>query len=630
MLYKKLANIIIPALFAITDTLVILYFKDQIALELLNTKCDVSTLSSLVIQKWSHIEWGIAISSFLIRFFVSQNDCCRTNKKDVVLAILFSLVMVFGNSYELTDSSALVAGNSLLLVLSIVIYILTFSCALNLVILTKKIIYVISNWNPNLPKIWKEHSFIFPLIVILLCWIPYLIVGYPARFEYDAYHQLMSYLGDFRLTQHWPVTSTYFFGFTYDVGRMIFHSNNAAIFFVTVVQTVICAISLAFTINVQKNINVSSGWRLISLVIYSIMPIFPRYLTALVKDALFSCSVVVFIAILALILFGKRENRVVLCALLLEGVGVCLLRNNGKYIILFCLLFTIMRWLKSKHKIMLRLSTAMISVLLIQLLYSSLLVNIGIPKGSEKEALSIPFQQTARYVFLYDEQVTDTEKEAIGLVLEYDTIVEKYNPKLSDPVKGTYHAEKSGDLINYFVKAWLPGLFRHPMSYIAATFNNIEGFFYPFSVEKSSGIYTAVNFDSEVKYFNGPGDYISLKTAFIESIKKIENAFFLFCNCGMQMWLSIGLIIYTLAKGYKKQLLMIPTLIGLLVIIASPTFVHNGLRYALPVLFGNIFLCSVLLLPDDVQDLNNHNENKDNLSLYLYRTHRRITEGRRL
>ena len=46
----------------------------------------------------------------------------------------------------------------------------------------------------------------------------------------------------------------------------------------------------------------------------------------------------------------------------------------------------------------------------------------NINEGSIKEALSIPFMQTARYVVAYDSEVTEEERNAINNVLEYDTL----------------------------------------------------------------------------------------------------------------------------------------------------------------------------------------------------------------
>ena len=49
---------------------------------------------------------------------------------------------------------------------------------------------------------------------------------------------------------------------------------------------------------------------------------------------------------------------------------------------------------------------------------------LGVLPGSAKEMLSIPFQQTARYVTKYSDEVTEEEKDATNNVLQYDNLKE--------------------------------------------------------------------------------------------------------------------------------------------------------------------------------------------------------------
>ena len=53
---------------------------------------------------------------------------------------------------------------------------------------------------------------------------------------------------------------------------------------------------------------------------------------------------------------------------------------------------------------------------------------IGVEPGSVRAMLSIPLQQTARYVTTYPEDVTKEEKEALEAVLDYENLSEIYDP----------------------------------------------------------------------------------------------------------------------------------------------------------------------------------------------------------
>ena len=88
--------------------------------------------------------------------------------------------------------------------------------------------------------------------------------------------------------------------------------------------------------------------------------------------------------------------------------------------------------------------------------------------------LSIPFQQTARYVKYYGNDVSTEEEKVIRKVLDYDTIGKNYDPDLSDPVKNTYK-QKDEYLKDYF-NIWFEMLKKHPTAYIQATLNGTYGY----------------------------------------------------------------------------------------------------------------------------------------------------------
>ena len=81
--------------------------------------------------------------------------------------------------------------------------------------------------------------------------------------------------------------------------------------------------------------------------------------------------------------------------------------------------------------------------------------------------LGILFQQTARYVKQYPEEVTPEEKEAIDGVIDYEKLAEKYNPQLTDPVKYTFRQDCTSQELAAYLNAWFGMLLRHPGTYIS-------------------------------------------------------------------------------------------------------------------------------------------------------------------
>ena len=100
------------------------------------------------------------------------------------------------------------------------------------------------------------------------------------------------------------------------------------------------------------------------------------------------------------------------------------------------------------------------------------LIEVGKPAASE--GLSVPFQQTARYVCEYEDEVTEYERQVINDTLNFDAM-KNYEPRTSDPIKILYRA---GDLGPY-MKIWLQMFFTHTGCYVAFFLNKGYGYLSP-------------------------------------------------------------------------------------------------------------------------------------------------------
>ena len=89
--------------------------------------------------------------------------------------------------------------------------------------------------------------------------------------------------------------------------------------------------------------------------------------------------------------------------------------------------------------------------------------------ASPREALSLPIQQTARFVVEYGDEVTEEERAIIDKVIDYDAIIYKYDPMISDPVKFTYRADATAQDVMRYLGVWLKLAARHPDCCLAAT-----------------------------------------------------------------------------------------------------------------------------------------------------------------
>ena len=61
--------------------------------------------------------------------------------------------------------------------------------------------------------------------------------------------------------------------------------------------------------------------------------------------------------------------------------------------------------------------------------------------------LSVPFQQSARFVRDHPEEVTEEEYRVLDSVLGMEDLGQRYNPRNADPVKGFSQRAEDGEYI---------------------------------------------------------------------------------------------------------------------------------------------------------------------------------------
>ena len=213
--------------------------------------------------------------------------------------------------------------------------------------------------------------------------------------------------------------------------------------------------------------------------------------------------------------------------------------------------------------------------------------------------LSVPFQQTARYVKYHSEDLSKEDIKIIDYVLGYDDIAVRYNPELADPVKNAYNKYTTNEELLKYFNVWFKGLLKHPGTYIEATMNNVYGFFYP---EKTNW-YVYYKFDDRITEDGFNYHYNSLKTmrnilsGFAVEFPYIPIIGFI-SNIAFNVWIIFTLLAYTFyKKDYKKVLILLPTLVLILVCVVGPA--NTYFRYALPFIFAMPFIISTFLEKKD-------------------------------
>lgn len=430
---------------------------------------------------WSYLSISILIFCYYMIVTFNYNDLnkYKTNP-NIVCSIIFGLIYILGREY-LWNNKFFINLNIIKIFFIIIQWIIISFIFYEFLIFIHKLKiknnksnYFMNKLNEN--NIWK----IF--LIILCCWIPYLILMYPTLINADSLFELAEFWGMHNkqsmdvilknssqlITSHHPVLYTYLIGYFSK-----FININIGLYLYNILQTLIVIYSISnlllFVNNRIKNNQILSYM----FIIICFYPFIPYLFISLEKDVLFACAFMFFGMSLYECVFEDNLN---LKRFSISSILLVLLRNNVKYIFFLFLLILFMFMKNFRKKIFI---TAFLIVCSIVTL--NIFCNINnITAGSKVEMLSIPLQQTARYVKYYENEVTNNEKEVINKVLDYKNISKKYKPRISDPIKNMFNDKKpsNNEICDYF-KVWFKMFFKHPICYIEATLNTQIETFYP-------------------------------------------------------------------------------------------------------------------------------------------------------
>lgn len=340
---------------------------------------------------------------------------------------------------------------------------------------------------------YRRHSFLCPFLILLCgCILPLALV-YPGGMNADSWCQAGMYFqvvrpdwGLYEFTSHHPPAHTVYFSSIIALGRKL-GSADLGLFAVMLLQAGMHSAVFAYALHTMRQLGAPRYLRVLGLLAAMFSPFYVTAYPTVVKDNVYSWAILLFvIEVICMLRLGRdywRSGRHM--ALLALGIlGSMLMRNNGKYVIYpMVLLLLILFFIQYKKTGVLRRAALclLLPVLAANLIQSALMSHYDIEKGSIREALSMPIQQTARYVLERGDEVTAEEKAAIAAVLDYDNMARDYYPMESDPVKDAFNpSATTADVLSY-LKTWLRMGLKHPMVYVKATVNQSYPLVYPFA-----------------------------------------------------------------------------------------------------------------------------------------------------
>lgn len=515
---------------------------------------------------------------FLIRYVRKQGMVC--DKWIKIFSLIFSVSYVVSLSYAKYDSAAFLFEDRFQMLLSIVCiigYYIIIQYSLCLLIMGIESAARRPVSQDSTDKFFHRHMWLVAFLIIFLCWLPWILMNYPGTDEPDSIYQMQQYFGDAAFNAHHPPLSTFVMGILFVIGRFIWNANFGFFLYIFL-QTFLGALIFSWSINEIHKLGIRCKYCLIAVLYYALLPIWGGTMQGDGKDILYAESVALFVTCMVKIIVARQCGKKESFFIVVSGILAALLRNNGIYAVLPTILIMLfyLRNVERKKMCVVLIIVTLFYYGVTNLIYPSM----GIEKGSVREALSIPFLQTAVYVNTYEDEVTEYEKEVIESVLNYDAL-KTYNPKNADSVKNTYKEDNS-KLPEYF-KIWFQMFIKHPISYVSTFVNCGGGYFAPVM----TGFPAPIG-DKSSLYFAELGVEHVFGNKFSDFFVEIEYACMelpvikYFCMSGTYTWLILCCIMLLLReKMYSGLILFVPEIMNVLVCIASPTW---HIRYMLPVM----------------------------------------------
>lgn len=490
----------------------------------------------------------------------------------IFLSLLLAGIQIIGYSFSVQNNWNLVFQKKMLIV-----WLIGSALFFVVISLVYRVLDKLENKDKTSFEITRKKVVILALI-LLLCWLPYIIIFYPGSANPDVGDQLGQFFHNSTMcwtakyvnlvnperslwNNHHPVFHTLILGLFVEFGKNIGH-KTIGLFCLTMIQIILMIGVFAYIILYLKKVNVNKKIVRIIFVFYALWPLAPLTTLSLCKDTFFTICVLIATIMLFHMLKSPvdfYENKKNLIGLIIVFILMGLFRNNGLYLLIVALPIFLLIGKGARKRIFV---SFLIPIIFLGVFMPKVVFRAAqIAPGSEKEMLSVPLQQVARVLKEHEKKISTKDKKIIENTMcpgrDYHFLIQVYNPRFADPVKATYNKQQTAKQKQDFLKVWKKYLFRYPGVYIQAAINNNYEYFYYERYGKGVLYYNGITVEKE--YFLGMEN--SPRTKAIRSkiwntmysIKENPYIGWIF-NIGFYMNIFIIIMVYALIKKKYKTI----------------------------------------------------------------------------
>lgn len=450
--------------------------------------------------------------------------------------------------------------------------------------------------------------------VILLCWIPWIVMMYPANIGPDTVAQLVWMrtghawdpstrldLSGYALSDQHPWFDSLIYG-AFDKFGLWMGNEQLGLFLLSLFHALFLSFSFGVVLvylsaRVEVPVNLSIGLT----VFVALVPVYGRLSMSVVKDLTFMpfylLWLVMYIEYIRRTIGRIKVSSRFCCAFIILSILCMLTRKIAFYILLFCFL-SLLIFVKRKIVALLFMAT----IIAVQVLVPKIVFPIlHVESAGTQEVIAIPLQQSAGILIEHEDELSTNDKRQMLSVFSCSIGQMRRGISLdsADWIKDNcYNHESSKKDLAVFLKTWVKQSSRHARTcwrytswlsqpfYMNANRFYDEGFFVHWGWEDRGG--------SEILSRYRPleqSDNQKIGKAIYTTLEQLPVVGLLMSEATYVLWIPvISLCLCIVLKRKTNVLVFIPFLMNMGTLIVSPA---AQLRYSWSLLFGAVILIAM-------------------------------------
>ena len=408
-----------------------------------------------------------------------------------VLSFLFSQFVTIGNSFYIKQDWSLCFGSKL----SIIIWAIQSFCFGYVFYRIVLGCFSLLQHNSFKQESYKFHAFRW-FCGLLIVRLIYLLLLYPCVFDIDAAIGLRTFLDpNSAICNHHPIFVQSLHALFFSIGKMMGY-RSIGIALLSFILIIFSSGILTYGLTLLAKSGIGRKKTLTIAFIFLLFPFYSFLSVFITKDGLFSYSFLFYLFTLYEIYLTKgecfRHKRFGLLHIL-SILLLCLTRHQGVYFVLaefFLLLYCYRQYWEK---------VLTIHVLPLSLFFyfsNVILPRLDVEPVGKQEIYGTLFHQTANYLRLFPDELSNSERKTIEKILDAEKIKQEFTYNLTDGSKDCYkynpmstsdselllfrHVDRSseGSDLKDYRSTWFSLFLRHPLCFIQTTLGVCLGFFY--------------------------------------------------------------------------------------------------------------------------------------------------------